>query len=90
MNGNGKGINKTLVQVIAWLALVTLLLVKDILPARKSVPVDADTLSKVSDTVSVNSGRLSRLEGTLDAELASIKSVLEKIDLKIDKHMGIR
>ena len=101
-NGDGRKINKTLIQVIAWLSLAGLLFVKDILPSLTGGGKMA-SVAQLEVTVNANGQRISRLEAIMEilvnlpqvvssqtSDLSSIKLMLEKIDAKIDKHMGIR
>ena len=101
-NGESKKINKSLVQIIAWMALAAFLFIKDVMPMLTGGGKTMST-AQLEQTVNVNGQRISRLEAMMEilvsvpqtvasqqADLNSIKNMLEKIDMKIDKHMGIR
>ena len=101
-NGESKKINKSLVQIIAWMALAAFLFIKDVMPMLTGGGKTVST-AQLEQTVNVNGQRISRLEAMMEilvsvpqtvasqqADLNSIKNMLEKIDMKIDKHMGIR
>ena len=101
-NGESKKINKSLVQIILWLTLGAFLFIKDVMPMLTGGGKTMST-AQLEQTVNVNGQRISRLEAMMEilvsvpqtvasqqADLNSIKNMLEKIDMKIDKHMGIR